>query len=293
MDSLEAVNRLKRAGRFADALQTLESSTASQRKHPDIQLLKVELLERVGRHAQSSALAALLMKSRELSASQRSLCEYAIGRTALEAGDTDSGVAHLQRAISFAKEGNDLERLCWTQIALLLVLADRSGPQAAVPLLAELRLTTLKHGDPQTVAALHLFVGEMEAKYGRFDSAQRHAVVAQRVLATSENVWLDSVCENLLLAISILRSDAKSGLSHGLRALELAGQAGTASTLRACLGNLGNLFHALGDFDRAIDYFDRALTALPSHGEKNNATLDSPARTRMDQNELDQSARLL
>ena len=60
--------------------------------------------------------------------------------------------------------------------------------------------------------------------------------------------------ENLLLAISILRADVRLGLSHGLRSLELAEESGAASTLRACLGNLGNLYYVLGDFEQALNY---------------------------------------
>jgi DNA-binding NtrC family response regulator/tetratricopeptide (TPR) repeat protein len=259
----------------------------------DAQLLKLELLERVGQHDLCSELAGVLLRSRGLSASRRSVCEFVMGRIACESGETDIGIAHLQRAISLGIEGNDLERVCWAEIALVLILADRNGPQAALPLMSDLRLNITKYGDPHAVAALHLFVGEMEGKYGHLHSALRHAGVAQRILATSENKWLDAVAANLLLAISILRADVRSGLSHGLRALELAEESGTASTLRACLGNLGNLFHVLGDFERAADYFKRALTALPSEGEKSNATLDSMARIRMDQDQLDECGRLL
>ena len=293
MDSLELANRLKRTGRFTQALGTLESIRLSQAVRLDGQLLKLELLERVGQHRQASELAVFLLKSRGLSPGQRSTCEYVMGRIAFESGDTDVSVARLQRATSLAIEANDMERLCWAQIALLLILADRNGPQASLSLIADLRLNAIKSGDPQTIAALHLFVGEMEAKYGHLHSAQRHASVAQGILATSESVWLDAVAENLLLAVSILRSDVRSGLSHGFRSLELAEVSGAASTLRACLGNLGNLFHVLGDFERALDYFTRALSVLPSDGEKNNATLDSMARIRMDQGQLDDSAGLL
>ena len=172
----------------------------------------------------------------------------------------------------------DLERLCWAQIALMLILADRNGPQAVVTLIVDLRLNAIKYGDPQTVAALHLFVGEMEAKYGHLSTARKHAEVGQRILQMSENIWLEAVASNLLLATSILRADVRSGLDHGLHALRLAEESGAASTLRASLGNLGNLFHISGDFERAVNYFDRALVALPSCGEKSNATLDSLAR---------------
>ena len=150
----------------------------------------------------------------------------------------DLGIAQLHRAVSLAIEGKDLERLCWAQITLLLILADRKAASRCASI-DGVRLSTIKHGDPQTVAALHLFVGEMEAECGNLRGAQRHAGVAQRILATSENIWLEAVAENLLLAVSILRSNVRSGLSHGLRALELADESGIASTRRACLGNLG------------------------------------------------------
>ena len=288
MDSREQINRLKRAGRFSHALAILESTTFPQNIRLDAQVIKLELLERLGQHGRCATLATLLLKSRELSAGQRSACEYVFGRIAFDAGDTDVAIAHLHLAVSLAIEGNDLGRQCWAQIALLLILADRNGPQAVLPLLTTLRLSVLKHGDPDAVAALHVFVGEMEAKCGNLRGAERHAGVAQRILLTSENIWLEAVAENIRLAVSILRSDVRSGLSHGLRALELADESGIASTRRACLGNLGNLFHVLGDFEVAVDYFERALTALPSEGEKTNATLDSLARIRLDQGQLDE-----
>ncbi len=43
---------------------------------------------------------------------------------------------------------------------------------------------------------------------------------------------------------------------------------------------------AIGDFDRAVDYFERALAALPSEGENANANLDSLAKIRLTQDRL-------
>ena len=149
MDSLEQSIRLKRTGRFRQALVTLESAKFAQGMRLDGQALKLELLERVGQHDQGSDVATLLLKSKGLSSGQRSTCEYVMGRIAFECGDTDTSIARLQRAISLAIDGNDLERLSWAQIALLLILADRNGPQASLPLMAELRLNTIKYGDPR------------------------------------------------------------------------------------------------------------------------------------------------
>ena len=50
------------------------------------------------------------------------------------------------------------------------------------------------------------------------------------------------------------------------------------SEIRAALGNVGNLFYELGQFDRATEYFERALLAGPSNSTHASALLDSMAR---------------
>src|SRR5947209_15942833 len=113
MDCLEPVGCLKRTGRFTEALRTLESTRISGEIRLQAQILKLELLERVGQHHQASELATFVLRSKSLSANERSACEYVMGRISFEAGRTDKGVAHLQRAMFLACEGNDLDRLCW------------------------------------------------------------------------------------------------------------------------------------------------------------------------------------
>jgi tetratricopeptide (TPR) repeat protein len=66
-----------------------------------------------------------------------------------------------------------------------------------------------------------------------------------------------------------------------------------AAIYRASLGNVGTLHCALGNFDKAIEYFERALIALPSSGAMNNARLDSMARVHLLQGRLDECGELL
>src|SRR5262249_31806461 len=91
----------------------------------------------------------------------------------------------------------------------------------------------------------------------------------------------------------IISSDFGDALKVGYRALDLAEQSGGAGILRACLGNLGNLFLATGELERGAEYFQRALAVLPSDGENNNASLDGLARIRLAQNNLADCALLL
>ena len=67
----------------------------------------------------------------------------------------------------------------------------------------------------------------------------------------------------------------------GFHALAVAEQAGVIKLKRAILGNLGNLFYELGDFERATAYFEKALGAPPGTGSTTWALLESVARIHL------------
>src|SRR5436190_2538729 len=293
MEFLESAIVLKQAGRFAEALSVLSGVSLTNVKQTAAHVLRAELLEYVGQHSQARALATTLLKSNRLTKSQQSACEYVMGRILLDDGETDGAVAHLQRSASRAQEAADFERLQAAQLHLLVVVAERSGLGAATALLAEVRQLTTKLGDPNITATLHLFVAEMEAKQGLLENARRHTALARHLMGTFPNVYLEAFAENLELAIAVLRSQFDAGRGCGARAVHMAELSGVASIYRASLANLGNLFYAVGEFERAIEFFGRALTALPSFGSKTNATLDSLARVHLTQGRLDDCAALL
>jgi transcriptional regulator with PAS, ATPase and Fis domain/tetratricopeptide (TPR) repeat protein len=291
---LAEAQRLVHEGDFMAALKVLDGFTASGETRVEGQVLKAEVLERLGRSTQSRAIASSIVKTtRNLASTHRAACEYILGKIAREEGHTDEAIERFQKAASLAERANDLRRFCWAEISLLLLVSQRSGPDAAAPILSRLRLATTKLGDPQTTAALHIYVGEMETKRGLLQSAEQHTLLALQLIQTSPNMWLESVAENTRLAVAILRSDFSEALSHGQRALEIAYRANASATIRACLGNLGNVCFAVGEFDRAISYFEQALAVLPSEGENSNANLDSLARIRLTQNRLDDCGLLL
>jgi len=246
-------------------------------------VLRADLLEHVGQHAEASSLLERALKSNRLSAGERAVAERVLAYVQLENGDVEGSIVHLQSAAALAAHAGDLETLFAAQARLMLVVSERSGPGAATPLLAEIRQLATKLGDPHITAALHLYVAEMEAKRGLLRNAAKHTGIANSILATSPNLYLEAFAENLALALSILRSQFGQGRSHGLRAVELAELSGVRSIYRSSVANLGNLFYAIGDFDNAVSYFERALTALPSSGEKTSASLDTLARVRLTQ----------
>src|SRR5262249_51463213 len=150
-------------------------------------------------------------RSRSLSPVHRSTCEFVLARTDREEGDLESSLARLQRSAIFAREGQDLERACWSQLRLLLELAESAHTEAASALLSEIRSTTRKLGKPKVPAALHIFIGEMEAKRGLLKTADRHTRLGLQLLVSAPNLWLQAVAENTLVALAIMQSDFNAG----------------------------------------------------------------------------------
>src|SRR6185295_18273363 len=112
------------------------------------------------------------------------------------------------------------------RLRLWVVSSGRSGPQASLPLLARSRSDVLRLGDPLVSAALHVLVGEIEAKQGALQAARRHTVLGQRLLTKAHNLWLQAIAENTLAAISFVESDFESGMAHRRTALEAAERSG-------------------------------------------------------------------
>jgi DNA-binding NtrC family response regulator/tetratricopeptide (TPR) repeat protein len=281
MESLEHALRLTRLGRFGDALHALEQARLATPVRARADVLRAELLERVGRSEQATALATTLLKSEQLTASQRSECEAVLGRVLFDEGDTEGGQARLQRAALIAQQANDFHALFGAKLPLLGILYDRSGPAAGSTVLAEVRQIATKLGDPEITARLHLFVAAAEAKRGLLENAKRHTSLARRILTTSPNAYLEAFTSNLDVAVAVLRSEFDVGKACGVRAVELAEQSGVAKIRRAVLGNMGNLFYELGDFDSATSYFENALAAPPANGADTTAILESLARVHL------------
>src|SRR5436190_924738 len=292
--SLQSAIELQRSGRFREAFQILQAGRFSPGDHITVGVLNAELYQVLGRLPEARERASLLLKKSErLSQAYRSACEAVLGCVAREEARIDDAIGHFQRAIAAARSAKDLARVCRAQTPLIVIISDRYGPDAAAPLIAELRANAIKVGDSHISVALHLFVGEAEAKRGLLERASRHATLAFGLLSQNSNCWLASMAENLMLAISLMRSDLKGALPHGLRSAELAEKSGSAIMLRASFGNLGNLYYLLGDFDKAIEYFDKGVRSLPSSGDARNWSLESSARVRLSQGRLDDCERLL
>ena len=217
-----------------------------------------------------------------------------MGTSLLESGDIDGALAQLDivrpllqpKPAIWQRCSSRKPESCWS----FQSGQDRARQRRCLRRSAS---SATKLGDPHVTARLHLYVAEMEAKRGLLRNAARHAGVARSILSTVPNLYLEAFSENLALALAVLRSQFAAGRNHGLRAVELSESSGDKSIYRASVANLGNLFYATGDFERAVEFFERALAALPSTGEKTNASLDTLARVRLSQGRFGDCAVLL
>jgi transcriptional regulator with PAS, ATPase and Fis domain/tetratricopeptide (TPR) repeat protein len=234
-----------------------------------------------------------LFKSKDLTPSDRSKCEVVLALIESDSGNTTSAILHLQQSISSASEAKDLERVCWAQLHLLRILSDRSGIDATPPLLAELRANAIKLGDPQVVAALHIYVGQMEAKQGLLRSAQQHTILGLRILHSAPNLGLEAMAENTLLSIALMRSQFDIALRHARCGADIARESGAAVWRRAFHGNLAHLFYVLGRFDEATAEYQQSQSLLPSEGDNRLAWLGGLGEICLAEGRLDECQHLV
>ena len=167
---LSAAEALFRRGRFLAALDTLGAPLNSEGS--SVSVLRVQLLERLGRPAECRTLSAKLERA-HLSDDARAVIELTLSRLewSLNA-DTASALRHAQRARKLFESANHLAGICWSNIHLLTVLAETEGPSCSSSLLDRLRRDVITLGDAQVLSALHIAVGHIDAKRGLLDSAR-------------------------------------------------------------------------------------------------------------------------
>jgi tetratricopeptide (TPR) repeat protein len=276
VNTLGIAIRLNDEGRFTEALRALnDEQNGPTPRNARTEVLRAELLERVGRFGQARAILQALGKNRLLSPGERSSCEFIIGKIDWEEGSTESAIAHLQRSVQLATDAGDLLLKCWPSLWLLVSLTDRSGPNAAAHLLNEIRNDATKLGEPRVLAALHSFTAQMDAKRGLFTSAHWHITRSEQILSSAPNLWIEAQLEFTKTNMAALTSDHRYALTCGRHAVALAEESGGAACQRTCLGNLGFVFYVTGEFDKAVNCIERAIATLPSAGDNRSAMLVS------------------
>ena len=116
-------------GRFTAAMSCLERLPVGRTTTLEAETVRAELLERVGRYDEAEDLSRRILRSRSISDTQRSVCEFSIGMVLWEKGETGAAIEYFQRAVTSAERGNDLWRTCWAQLRLFVSLSPRWTPK--------------------------------------------------------------------------------------------------------------------------------------------------------------------
>src|ERR1700741_4076410 len=109
MDLLNDAVQLAAAGRYGQALRAFPEA----RRGTDWALFHAELLERTGNYNRSRAMTESVLQTTGLSATTRASCESILGLIALQDGDADRAMAHLQRASGLFEANGLAENACW------------------------------------------------------------------------------------------------------------------------------------------------------------------------------------
>jgi DNA-binding NtrC family response regulator/tetratricopeptide (TPR) repeat protein len=178
------------------------------------------------------------------------------------------------------------EPAAWAHLRLMLTLAEDAGPQAALVLLPEVRKNIVQLGDRQAMAALHIFLAEIETKRGLFDSVKRHLAIGRAHLESEPNLWLDGFASIADLCLAYLESDLREVKRHARQALDKAAASGHRVTTMAALSNLGHGLIAEGAYPAAETCLRRALSLCPRGGGAESAVLDGLAQVRLSSGDL-------
>jgi tetratricopeptide (TPR) repeat protein len=101
------------------------------------------------------------------------------------------------------------------------------------------------------------------------DKALSYANQAFSIISTVNNDSLKAESYNIFGDVYLVRNDKILALRNYLIALRLAEEIKNPSELRTCNVNLSGFYSNIGDYDRAIDYYIRAMKNLDDIKEKN------------------------
>jgi len=278
---------LWRAGRYLDALASLDRVPPEPADRLASDVLRMQLAERLGQYGRSRYLAERLLRSRSLSPLFKSDCRFALGLIDWDEGRFDRATEQFHEALTLARAGEDASRACWIQLRLMTVNGSRVSAQAAATFIAQARLQVTRLGDPLASAALHVLAAEIAVKHGALRTARRLTQLGLNLLTTTPNLWLHALAENNLVGLALIDSDFDDGIAHAAIACRQADASGAAAVRRACLGNLGNLYALDGALDRARELLHRASAPLQTEGEYCHGLVESVARVHLLEGRLD------
>lgn len=269
---------LTRRGHYLAALDTLQKSPL---KTDALKIELAELLVRVGRAEESERLAASVLRRNPGQSPLSARCHALRGIIQRDRGRLSDARESLLKAVRHADDACDREVAAWSNLRLILTVAEESGPHAARGIVTSARKRLHQLGDIQATAAFHLFLSELESKRGLFDAARRHLRTGRALLASEPNEWLTGYADIAEACVAYLESDIPGAASAAMRALDAGRNSGHRMTVVAAMATLAQVLLSKGDLAGAENQLREALTLCPRVGGVETAILDTLAQIRL------------
>ncbi len=293
--AVQSALQLMRSGRFSEAVTVLEQARTLQgaSHRPDLleQVVLADALQRIGRNEQAQEIALGNLPKVRHSPELAARYHFVLGNVSRERGFATRAIEHLQMAASLA--GSDLELACWSQLRLMLVISEHSGPLTALARLDDVKRSLTRFGDARPFAALHLWLVEAESTRGNLDNARHHLEIADSLLSNVEDVWLRGYMAINSCALNYYSADTAEAQRCAKEAISYAHQSGHRPTLLAAHANLGNIEFSLGQLPAAEKCFEVALSCCEKGSVNEIAILDSIAQIKLQLNNLDECRMLI
>ena len=238
----EQANRAFRQGRFNDVLGLL--ANVAPRDHQD-HLLRLEALYHCG-FGQRAADEATATLRENVAPSIRSRCLSIIAAQLWDDGDHANALASSKEALSVAAQAEQPELITRAAAQLLERTCDTALFDTTLPLALQVRQSTVRCGDAQLTAYVHLTFGRLEARAERHDVARRHFQLARRLTEAEPNLFLLAAAdlgEGVVLGTLGDLSGAHDLFAHGA---SLATECGWSKGRVAAAANLAYLLVSLG-----------------------------------------------
>jgi len=278
------------AGDFRTALVRLQDSQRSLRPSNDIRFgtIHAELLHYLGDATRSSHLARELLSNPRITPDCRARLNCVLGLVAYETGQFSQSVDLIGRAVRQARECKDSLLFARCQIALFSVFSDAKN--TIVPIPRDIARSVARSGDPHLIVGLRLCFARSDASHHNVRDARRHLSLAQSLLESHPNLWLQGRVHLGFSVVNALTGELEAAAQEAKEAIQCAADSGHVRTELAGLVNLSHALQGLGDFPKGKQCIDDVLERATSDVEIRVAALDSLANLLIQLGNLDDGA---
>jgi DNA-binding NtrC family response regulator len=285
-----SLSGLVRSGHITQSLRLVTDQVG---RDPDAHVLLAELLYHAGDLDRAERLAV------QLPAQFPSLTATALARLGLvrsscryDAGDHRVAMEANRQALLLAQAAKDpaVAALCAAQ---LLERAPTSAWNANVPLASEARKYTMRAGDPQLTARVHLVFGRLEGRVGHYETAIRHLSVARAVIESDPNLWISAALDLDMASVLGLKGHFTAAVELALKGAEAASASGWAKGQAMAGSNLAYFYTMLGKEAEAARWLNTIPAVFRSQPAYCIAITETLAQAALCKGNFEEAASLL